>query len=122
MLAALLDAREFSVDQFQSAIEGLAEARFFLRNHFGSFCRRLFDLRIRVAHRLDHARMRHREERPMDSKIASMTRGATNDSPQHVFAIGVAGRDAVRDEKRYRPRMICNRTIRDVALDAFAVR
>ncbi len=122
MPAALLDAREFGVDQFQSAIERLAEARFFLRDHFGSLCRRLFNLRIRVAHRLDHARMRHREERAMDSKIASVTRGAPNDSPQHVLAIGVAGRDAVRDEEGHRARMIRNRAIRDVALDVFAVR
>ena len=57
----------------------------------------------------------------MDSKIAAMSRGAPDDSPQHVFAIGVAGRDAVRDQEGHRARMIRDRSIRDVALVVFAV-
>src|SRR5579862_5249008 len=66
--------------------------------------------------------MRHREERPMDSKIAAVTCGAANDSAQYVLAIGVAGRDAVGDEEGHGARVIRNRAIRDVALDIFAVR
>ncbi len=58
----------------------------------------------------------------MDSKIAAMTRGAPNDSAQHVLAIGVARHDAVGDEEGHCARMIRNRAIRDVAVDVFAVR
>ncbi len=121
MTTALLDAREFRVNQLQAAIECLAKARFLLRDHVGSLRCRSFDLRIRGAHRLDHARMRHREERAMDSEIAAVTRGAPNDPAQHVLAIGVAGHDAVGNQKRHRARMVSDRAKRDVALFLLAV-
>src|ERR1019366_5599770 len=119
--AALLDSCEFRVDQFQPAIERLAEARLLLGDYLGSLNRRRFDLRIGAAHRLDHARMRHREERAMDSQIASVARGAPNDPPQHVLAIGVAGNDAVGDQEGHRARMIRDRAKRYVALFILAV-
>ena len=119
--AAFFDAREFGVDQFKAAIEGLAEARFFLSDHFGSLRGGRFDFGISGAHRLDHARMRHREERAMDSEVTAVTRGAPDDSPQHVFAIGVAGRDAVGDEEGHRACVVGNRAKRYVALVVLAV-
>ena len=119
MAAALLDAREFGVDQFEPAIERLAEARFFLRDHLGGLRGGLFDLRIRVAHRLDHARMRRREERAMDSEVAAVASGAPDDPAQHVFAIGVAGRDAVGDEERHRARVVGDRAITRCRVPSF---
>src|SRR5260370_38773648 len=58
----------------------------------------------------------------MDSKVAPGRGGAPDDSPQHVLAIGVAGRDALGDEEGHRACVIRNRAIRDVALYVFAVR
>ena len=51
----------------------------------------------------------------MDSKMASVTRGAPNNPPQNVLAIGVAGRDAVRNQEAYRARVIGDRSKGNVA-------
>ena len=57
----------------------------------------------------------------MDSEVTAVTRGAPDDSPQHVFAIGIARRDAVGDEEGHRARVVGNRAKRYVAFDVLAV-
>src|SRR5207302_979155 len=88
MSAAFLDAREFRVDSFEAAIERFDKTRFLLRDDLGGLACCVLEFRVRVAHRLDNARVSTREERAMNSNVASVTRGATDKSAQYILAIG----------------------------------
>src|SRR5208282_758167 len=108
--------RLFLFDQFEAAIQRLAETRFLLRNDLPDLCRILMQFRIGIAHRLDDPLMGYREERTMDAQMAAVTRGAPDDAAQDVLAIGIAGVDAFGNQEGHGARVVGDDAKRNVVL------
>src|SRR5262249_6455163 len=106
LVAGVLQLLDFFVDEPKPSIERLAKGFLLVAGNFENEAAVLLQLRVRVAHDLDHPIDRLPEKRLTEPQLCSMPDGAPDNSPQHVPATLVRGLNAVGNQECRCPRMV----------------
>ena len=111
---ALIKVCQFIVQQFQTAIQRLFEARFFLQQRLFDHRLRPTQLRIGCAHLLNQRRHKAMHDRILGAKKMRVAHRPAHDAAQHVAAAIIGRHHTIRDQERGRPQVICDDPVMDV--------
>ena len=110
------------LEDLHAALERLGEALLLGGEHLRDLARCSLELRIRVAHLLDHGLGEPGQERRLHADPQPVLRGAADDAAQHVAAALVRRRDAVADEERHAAAVVGEHAVRLRRVRRVAVR
>jgi hypothetical protein len=98
--------RDLFLQYLEPAIEGLAEAHFLRARDAGDELLAAFELRIRGPHRAHDFERHFVEEGLANAEAMSVSNRPPHHAPQDVFTPDAIGKDAFRDEKCGRARVV----------------